>query len=96
MLDRPLSELPVYELVSCLPVCRCCGTMNIYLRKDDGAYLRFKMTPADARDLAQTIESSLALPPAKPGTTCPQCGIQSSKSSGRPQSAGSPHEGHQV
>lgn len=91
--DNVASELPVLEWLGCVPVCRCCGTINVYLTSLDGTRVRFKMTPDGARELIIAIEGTLHTPPSEQGM-CPQCGVQSSRSSGNPQSAGSPQEGH--
>lgn len=91
----PFDKLPVLEWGGCLPVCSNCQTVNIYLRKADGSMFRFKMTPEEALCLAQNLLAALETV-SKTGTVCPQCGIQSSRSSGSPQVDGSPQEGQSV
>lgn len=89
-------KLPVLRWVGSTNVCPCCGTMNVYMKRSDGTCFRFKMTPEDALALASVIRGVVAKAPAKPGTSCPQCGLQRPKSSGSPQSDGLPQAGQSV
>ena len=77
------------------PACPCCEAMSLLLQGDDGRAHRFRIPVESMRLLVDAAIDMLNYLP-KPGQACSQCWSQSSKSSGSPNTAGSPQEGQTV